>query len=89
MIKRTLLTAVLYMFMVFSFFYVMGCFVQWEIIVIPALWDWTNEQRLTLFLTYLCLCSVAFMVEADIKDKKKRLADKVASDIKSTWDGDI
>lgn len=81
MIRRTLLTALLYLSIILLFIYCVLCFIHWEIIFVPCINEWTNEQRGTFFLTYVCLCPVSFMVETEINNKRKRLAEDLAKEI--------
>ena len=52
MIKRTLLTGLFYLAICFSFLYLLGCFVQWEIIPLPPINEWTGEERMGLLAWY-------------------------------------
>ena len=83
MIKRALLTGLLYLAMVFTFFYLLACFVQWELIVIPPINEWDNEKRLALFGTYFCLFFVGLMVEWEIADKRKAQEEREAANLAS------
>lgn len=82
MIKRTLLTGFMYLAMISTFIYSVACFVQWEIIYIPPINDWTNEERMVFFWSYVSTCIIAFVVEMEIRDKKKREAEEFARDLK-------
>jgi len=82
MIKRILLTALLYLSILYTSGYLILCYAQWEIIMIPPLWDWREEERIGILGTYFCLLFVAAGVEHEIKDKRKRQAQGLADKFK-------
>jgi len=65
--------------------YTIIAFVTWDLPVIPAVWNWTNEQRLVFLGAYVCCMPFALPVVEHINTKAKEDVESFTNEL---WNKD-